>query len=433
MSYRTQCCLFLGLCACLLHATGPMPPTASAAPFAVQDTVVNDTIRYIPVVHGVVGLPVTIGAQGLPPTFVVDRQLTLSQTNNAPFLSGPTSVGPSGAPSITLSGTPDFTQFGDFTINWSLANDSIPPGTFNATTTLRIHNLLPPTGVQAFYTALPPNVPIRNASGVISYVVWDGTAPQSDSMAWNGYRVRRTIHGISNTPWEVVGQYTDSIEVVLNATPVTVKTPTSALCLNTLEPCSPDSFVFTGTGLFFKGFRNNDQGGGRYVLNYPPGAPVNECSTCWVFVDLATIAGFTVDYRVTSIGSSNRTDFVETPLSGSPTVTVTVGTPPAQNLERVAVVPNPYKGHAEWDPAVGEGRIHFIHVPAGATVRIFTTSAELVRELTLDPLRNPGGETGEVEWDLRNGRGQKVVSGIYVYQVETTEGRTRKGHFVIIK
>ena len=41
--------------------------------------------------------------------------------------------------------------------------------------------------------------------------------------------------------------------------------------------------------------------------------------------------------------------------------------------------------------------------------------------------------TGELPWDLRNGKGQKVVSGIYVYQAETPEGRTRKGHFVIIK
>lgn len=433
MSYRIRTCLFLATLAVLVSSTAATPGKAPAATFAVQDTFPYDSIRVFSTVHGVVGLPVTVTAAGLPPTLSVGRLLTLSQTNNAPFLTGPVTSGPSAAPTLTLTGIPDFTQSGTFTVNWSLTNDSIPPGTTTATTSLVIHNLIPPTGVRAYYTALPPNVPIRNASGVISYVVWDGSAPQADSFAWNGYRVRRTIHGISSAPWEVVGQYTDSVEIVQNQTPLTVKTPTSPICLSTTEPCVPDSFQFTGTGLFFRGFRDNSLGGGRYVLDYPPGAPVDECSQCWVFVDLGTISGFTIDYKVTSIGSSNRTDFIETPLNGSPTVTVTVGTPPAENLERVAVVPNPYKGHAEWDPAAGDGRIHFIHIPAGSTVRIFTTSAELVRELVLDSNRNPGGETGEVEWDLRNGKGNKVVSGIYVYQVETREGRTRKGHFVIIK
>lgn len=401
-------------------------PSASAA-----TAVLADTIKTQSLVHGIVGLPVAFSGAGVKNAAVETRLLTLSQTNDAPFLSGPSTVGPTNAPVIVLSGTPTFSQSGTYTVDWSLVNDSL--GTTTAFTTLVVHNLVAPTGVKAYYGALPPNVPIRNSSGIINYVVWDGTVPESDPIAWNGYRVRRNIHGISTEQWEVAGQYTDSVVTVVNNDPKPVKTPTSPLCLAQTEPCVPDSFVFTGTGLFFRGFRNNSLGDGRFVIDYPTGAPVDACASCWVFVDLATISGFTTDYRVTSITSSNGTDFVETPLENSPVVTVTSGTPPTSNLERVAVVPNPYRGTAEWDPAVGEGRIHFIHLPEGSTVRIFTTSAELVRELTLDSLRNPGGETGELEWDLRNGQGRKIVSGIYVYQVETKEGRTKKGHFVIIK
>ena len=401
-------------------------PGGSAATFTVQDT-----IKAPARVDAIVGLAVSFSATGIKPDTIQTRLMTLTQTNDAPFLTGPASAGPSVAPVIVLSGTPNFSQFGTYTVHWHLENDSL--GTTDSTTTVIVHNLVPPPSVRAYYGPLPANVPIRNASGVIVYLVWDGTIPESDPISWNGYRVRRNIHGISTEPWEVAGQFMNLVPSFHNNTPVIVKTPTSPLCLATALPCAPDSFVFNGTGLFFRGFRNNSLGNGRYVLDYPPGAPVDECSSCWVFVDLGMIAGFTADYRVTSITTSNGTDNIETPLANSPIVTVTPGTPPTTNLEHVAVVPNPYKGFAEWDPARGDGRIHFIHVPDGATVRIYTASAELVRELTLDAGRNPGGTTGEVEWDLRNGKGLKVVSGIYVYQIETREGRTRKGHFVIIK
>jgi hypothetical protein len=424
MSYRIKSYLFAALAASFL-----VP--AFAPPAARAQTTLPDTIRTRAVVGGIVGLPISFSGAGIPNSAVPNRTMVLRQTHDAPFLAGPDSAGPSTSPLIALSGTPSFSQFGTYTVHWTLVNDSL--GITNATTSVVVHNLLPPTNIRAFYTALSSGVPIRNASGVISYVIWDGTASESDPFSWNGYRVRRNIHGISTEPWEVAGQFTNIVAGVRNNTPIFTKTPTSPLCLNLTAPCVPDSFVFTGAGLFFKGFRNNSLGNGQFRFDYPAGAPVDECLDCWVFVDLATIAGFTTDYRVTSISASNGTDFIETPLANSPVVTVTPGTPTTANLERVAVVPNPYKGRAEWDPASGEGRVHFIHLPEGSRVRIFTSSAELVRELTLDSQRNPGGTTGELEWDLRNGKGNKVVSGIYVYQVETKEGRTRKGHFVIIK
>lgn len=421
MSYKIKTCLLLAALAAFA-----LPVVGHAATFTVQDTI-KTPMR----VDAIVGLPVAFSAAGVKPDTIESRLMTLSQTNDAPFLAGLSSVGPNAAPVITLSGTPSFTQFGNYSVHWTLVNDSL--GTTDTTTTVVVHNLVPPSNVKTYYAALPNSVPIRNASNVITYLVWDGTAPESDPYSWNGYRVRRHVHGISTEDWEVAGQFTYRVERLINNTPVIQTTPTSPLCLSTTQPCVPDSFTFSGTGLFFRGFRNNSLGDGKYVLDYPPGNPVDECSSCWVFVDLATIAGFQVDYRVTSITLSNGTDFVETPLANSPIVSVTPGTPSTTNLERVAVVPNPYKGHAEWDPAAGDGRIHFIHLPDRSTVRIFTASAELVRELTLDSNRNPGGTTGELSWDLKNGKGQKVVSGIYVYQVETPEGRTRKGHFVIIK
>jgi len=236
-----------------------------------------------------------------------------------------------------------------------------------------------------------------------------------------GYRVRRTIRGISPTPLEVVGQYK------------TRNTVTSA-CISLGQPCDLSQFVFYGTGLFFKGFHNNFANG-QYILNYPPGAPADNCDSCWVFVDPANLAGFTSQYAVTSIDTLHFTnsDFTESAIDSSEIVTVQPSDSPASNLERVAVVPNPFRGSAEWDPAPGQNKVHFIHLPAGATVRIFTSNGELVQILTQNPNANLGGTTGDLEWDLKNADRRNVVSGIYIYQVESPQGHTTKGHFVIIR
>jgi hypothetical protein len=252
-------------------------------------------------------------------------------------------------------------------------------------------------------------------------VVWSGSAVEADSV-WMGYRVRRNIKGITAPDsMALVGQYTSKMTV------------TSA-CLATAQPCDLSQFVFYGTGLFFKGFHNNFVNG-QYILNYPPGAPQANCDTCWVFVDQANLAGFTSTYAVTSIDTVHITnsDFTESPINPSEVVTIQPSAGPASNLETVHVVPNPFRGSAEWDPAPGENRIHFTNLEAGSTVRIFTSNGELVRVLTQNPGANAGGVTGDLEWDTKNADGRKVVSGIYIYQVESPARRNVKGHFVIIR
>ena len=265
--------------------------------------------------------------------------------------------------------------------------------------------------VRAFFSPFNSNTVI---------VVWTGGTVETDSV-WMGYRVRRTLQGISKTPFELVGEYK------------TKHTVTSA-CLSTQAPCDLSHFVFYGRGLFFKGFQNNFSNG-KYIINYPPGAPALSCDSCWVFADQANLSGFTSQYAVTSIDTIRMvaSDFVESAIDSSEIATVQPSSPPASNLERVGVVPNPYRGSAEWDPGPGQSRVHFIHLPARSTVRIYTSNGELVRELVQDPNANLGGETGELAWDLKNGQGRNVVSGIYIYQVESPQGHNIKGHFVIIR
>jgi hypothetical protein len=159
---------------------------------------------------------------------------------------------------------------------------------------------------------------------------------------------------------------------------------------------------------------------------------VDDCLRCRVFLDTGNLSGFRSRYAVTSIDTTSiqYENYAESDVDEI--VEIQPSTPPAENLERVAVVPNPYKRSAEWD-LPGQRKIHFIHLPDGARVRIFTAGLDLVRELTLDSRSNPGGLTGELEWDMRNGAGNEVKTGIYLYLVETKQGRSRQGHFVIIK
>ncbi len=62
--------------------------------------------------------------------------ITLTQANNAPFLTGASSAGPVTNPSITLTGTPSFCQAGTYTITWTC-------GGATATTIVTVMPLIP--------------------------------------------------------------------------------------------------------------------------------------------------------------------------------------------------------------------------------------------------------------------------------------------------
>jgi hypothetical protein len=101
--------------------------------------------------------------------------------------------------------------------------------------------------------------------------------------------------------------------------------------------------------------------------------------------------------------------------------------PATTNLQSVAVVPNPYRGHEQWDQP-GQNRIQFQNLPAAVKVRIFTVAGDLVRELVkTDP------ESGSLDWDLKNADSHDVASGIYLFRITSSQGFEQTGHFVIIR
>jgi hypothetical protein len=296
-----------------------------------------------------------------------------------------------------------------------------------------------PSGVRGYYLALPnfivpfevggirQEVTVTNPTGAYVLLVWDDPSVEADPTVWTGYRVRRSIPGITPTPLmlgtpngEVIGQFK-------------TRNRLTSICLADRSFCDRNYDIFgIGAGFFFNGFRHNRRSDGSYVVDYPPGAPEDSCLSCRVFLDTGNLSGFPSRYSVTSIDTTagEYREFDESDITEI--VEITPSTPPADNLERVAVVPNPYNARAEWDTP-GRREIHFIHLPDRATVRIFTANLELVRELTLDSSDSVGGLTGELAWDMRNADGREVKTGIYLSPVETAQGRSRSGHFVIIK
>jgi len=107
---------------------------------------------------------------------------------------------------------------------------------------------------------------------------------------------------------------------------------------------------------------------------------------------------------------------------------------PTQTLDDVYVAPNPYRESAAWDLAetavepTGR-RVKFFNVPPEATVRIFSLSGDLVQVLEHDARE----ASTQLSWNLISRNNQDTVSGIYLYHVETPDGREAVGKFVVVR
>lgn len=101
--------------------------------------------------------------------------------------------------------------------------------------------------------------------------------------------------------------------------------------------------------------------------------------------------------------------------------------PPAPGLEQVLVVPNPFVSRAGFINPQDSDRIQFTNVPSPSTIRIYTMRG--VRVKTIDHADG----SGVALWDQVTDFGQFVESGVYIYQVETPDGRRTAGRFAIVR
>lgn len=104
------------------------------------------------------------------------------------------------------------------------------------------------------------------------------------------------------------------------------------------------------------------------------------------------------------------------------------------DLDKIAVVPNPYVGAASWEPLTnvvgrGERRINFIHLPHTCTIRIYTISGVHVKTI----YHNSTIDDGREPWDLTSKDGMAIAFGIYVFQVDAPGIGDKIGRFAVVK
>jgi len=90
------------------------------------------------------------------------------------------------------------------------------------------------------------------------------------------------------------------------------------------------------------------------------------------------------------------------------------------NLDAATAFPVPFRaGH-------GHDRITFANLGRGTRVRIYTPQGELVREL------NGPTDASQLDWDVTNGEGTPVASGVYYYRLESGSN-SKEGKLVIVR
>lgn len=102
--------------------------------------------------------------------------------------------------------------------------------------------------------------------------------------------------------------------------------------------------------------------------------------------------------------------------------------PVPDDMSKIKVVPNPYKGTALFESRY-EDKIMFTNLPPASKISIYSLAGDLV-----DTIYHDEGY-GDVLWDLISRNEQKVVSGLYIYVVERNVPAYDKfiGKFVIIR
>ncbi|MEO0085434.1 MAG: hypothetical protein ABIK37_02255 [candidate division WOR-3 bacterium] len=89
----------------------------------------------------------------------------------------------------------------------------------------------------------------------------------------------------------------------------------------------------------------------------------------------------------------------------------------------VKVVPNPYIVFNAWETTTEQRNLKFTHLPAECTIRIFTTSGDLLKVIQhKDTRKQPLDEGGTETWDLINDSQQLIASGVYIFHVESPVG-----------
>jgi hypothetical protein len=105
------------------------------------------------------------------------------------------------------------------------------------------------------------------------------------------------------------------------------------------------------------------------------------------------------------------------------------------DMDNIKVVPNPYIVTNSWEPhnpysnGRGERLLHFIHLPAKCTIKIFNVKGQLVNTLEHESTIGNGTES----WNMLSKDNLEISYGIYIYHIQADGVGEKIGKFVILK
>ena len=111
----------------------------------------------------------------------------------------------------------------------------------------------------------------------------------------------------------------------------------------------------------------------------------------------------------------------------------------ASALDEILVIPNPYKVANIYEPSVTNTNfqhnreLHFTGMPSPATLRIFTVSGVLIREIDITDSDLTSAYGGSYVWNMLTKDNLEISYGIYLYHVEAKGVGEKVGKFAVIK
>ena len=97
-----------------------------------------------------------------------------------------------------------------------------------------------------------------------------------------------------------------------------------------------------------------------------------------------------------------------------------------EDLTSIKVVPNPYKGTHVFEE-IYTSQVNFINLPPACKISIFSMTGDLIQSIY-----HTDGTDSE-SWNLLSRNDQSVVSGLYIYVVETENSNKFIGKFVVLR
>lgn len=147
----------------------------------------------------------------------------------------------------------------------------------------------------------------------------------------------------------------------------------------------------------------------------------------WQYLDSDISLGVGYFYAVTGMDESNR----ESWLTNRNEEAIKAISQPSENALNVKVFPNPFRQVSGFPTRGEENTIVWTNLPARATIRIYTSSGELIK--VLEHQAPAGGDaTGDEVWDQLTDARQQISPGIYYWTV-TSEVGNAKGTLLLIK